>query len=505
MTCDPLIAFGLVMVATADGRVAVYRIVDFELEVDEDVVASERRRRSEWEEEDMEHATTIGEGEEKKSTQDSFANNDEGHAIEHMTRRERSRDCVEPLLVVSLPTQQAGMANSEEEDSHSHGHATSVLPMIVAMCATPRGMSLIQTHDSDKSKSRIGQVAVLTDDGGVHVLEFLHGDFPIMDADMKHALAEMNDSSHQCFPIVRVACSFRSKNLGATCICMQPIFFNQDDDTASKNSSISEIRLCIGHECGALECYRFTSKEKTDPCSPYSLAKSKSNEIPRSNSKGSIKRDSPKRNSSFLSSHLAMDSGDGNDYSFDLATRLFRTYSEPTDQISAPSPASQQKMPSSDELDEKISMDSLNIKLCWRGNINAPIRSVVCLGWNSSLTYNKAHSLIAIGLMHRSSEMKLYESGTKDKDLYLSPAISLEVIDTSLAQEFWLRSKIEACKNDRNSTSNIPLSECSVWPAAGMEVKDGWTRDSAQIHSLQNLGLRGVSVTNKMCEFLCNR
>jgi hypothetical protein len=53
MPCDPLIAFDLVLVATTDGRIAVYQLIDYVLDVDEDVMASERRRRSEWDEEDM--------------------------------------------------------------------------------------------------------------------------------------------------------------------------------------------------------------------------------------------------------------------------------------------------------------------------------------------------------------------------------------------------------------------------------------------------------------------
>ena len=110
MSCDPLIAFDLVLVATTDGRVAVYQIVDFGLDLDEDVMASERRRLLEWEEEDVEFSDINNTNEEKKSPEDSFGFDESGDANERMSRRERSRESVDPLVIVSTH-------NAVDEDS----------------------------------------------------------------------------------------------------------------------------------------------------------------------------------------------------------------------------------------------------------------------------------------------------------------------------------------------------------------------------------------------------
>ena len=82
----------------------------------------------------------------------------------------------------------------------------------------------------------------------------------------------------------------------------------------------------------------------------------------------------------------------------------------------------------------------------------------------------------------------------------LPPAMSLEVIDASLAQEHWQKQLIEY--KSETTTNNQPpailLSECSVWPQAGMEVRDGWTRRKEKVR--QNL-LKSVSIIiNKMCK-----
>jgi hypothetical protein len=135
MSCDPLIAFDLVLVATTDGRIAVYQLMDYGLEMDEDVMASERRRRSEWEEEDIEWSDV--DGDEKKLTDNSFTNDDYGDdtAIERMTKRERSRECVDPLIVISLPIQHFNRSGSEEDNSNPHSQTYQVLPMVVGMYA----------------------------------------------------------------------------------------------------------------------------------------------------------------------------------------------------------------------------------------------------------------------------------------------------------------------------------------------------------------------------------
>jgi hypothetical protein len=125
-----------------------------------------------------------------------------------------------------------------------------------------------------------------------------------------------------------------------------------------------------------------------------------------------------------------------------------------------------------------------------------------CPGWSSSLVENKAQSLLIIGTMQRLSN-RLYDSnrkGSKHKNIEMSPAVSLEVIDTSIAQENWLGVKAEHQGLDNTKSLSIPMYECSVWPAAGMEIKDGWTRDSSKSFR-QNRGPRNISVTNAIREF----
>lgn len=479
MSCDPLIAFDLVLVATTDGRVAVYRIVDYELEFDEDVMASERRRLLEWEEEDMEYSDTH---EESKSPEDSFGFDESGDAIERMSRRERSRESVEPLVVVSLPFHNAVDAVSPKDDD-TRVDFQSNAPMIVGMCATPEDVNLIRSHENCP-KALLGHLAVLTDDGGVHILEFTSTD---------SSMIEERSIIHADAPIVTEIYSFQSSHQGATCICMHPM--GRD---ARKTNAIERIRLCIGHECGVLECYQLiASQSRPESCeleSPYSLTKSKSNEVPRSNSNSTLTIETPTRNASFLSAHLAVDKEDGNSNdSFDSSTKLFRTYSEP---------ASRQQKQGNDMADSTI--HSITAELCWRGSINVPIRSMTCPGWSTSFVNKKVQSLISIGLVQRSSEENRMYGADRTRfrgtNQDLPPAMSLEVIDASLAQEHWQKQLIEY--KSETTTNNQPpailLSECSVWPQAGMEVRDGWTRRKEKVR--QNL-LKSVSIIiNKMCK-----
>ena len=510
MACDPLICYGLVLVATNDGRIAIYQLEDYELDVDEDIRASEQRRRMEWEEDDFEDSSVVLDEEEKKAMDDSVADLGD-NVTQRMARRERSKESVAPVTIITLPTQQVSGADSEE-DGNLHWQTNFALSMTVGMCATPRGISLM--YDDCNTTKHIGHVAVLTDDGSVHVLEFLSRDFSIADRETKHMTGIKNDTIHHYdIPTVKVLCSFKSQFLGATCICMQPIF-----DLKDSNHYIRSMRLCIGHECGVLECYQLVpsssptgptiNKTEDDLSSPYSLAKSKSNEMPRSNSKSNITKDSPKRTTSFLSAHLAAAGDDNADSSFDVATKLFRTYSEPTDQLLISSPSKEQKQCS---VLAKTSIDDINVQLCWRGSVHVPIHSITCPGWNPDEAGIKAQYLLALGLMQRFTvENRINgvdRTESKNNNLNLSPAISLEVIDTSLAQKYWLRTKQEEASQSRTHSENIPcviisLAECSVWPAAGMEVRDGWIRDtSLRKGQRHQQGLRNVSITNKMCEF----
>ena len=483
MSCDPLIAFDLVLVATTDGRVAVYQIVDFGLDLDEDVMASERRRLLEWEEEDVEFSDINNTNEEKKSPEDSFGFDESGDANERMSRRERSRESVDPLVIVSTHN---AVDEVSSKDDDTLVDLPSNTPMIVGMCATPEGMSLIGSHENCP-KPILGHVAVLTDDGGVHILEFTA---------TNSSMIEERSIIHADAPNVSEICSFQSSHFGATCICMQPMGRDAKQSNAQSNA-IEQMRLCIGHECGVLECYQLVTSQSPQKSSelesPYSFTKSKSNEVPRSNSNSTPTIETPKRNASFLSIHLAED-GNSND-SFDSSTKLYRTYSEP---------ASRQQKRGNDMADSAI---HITADLCWRGSINVPIRSMTCPGWSPSLVNKKMQSLISIGLMQSSSEEnRMYGADPtkfRSTNQDLPPAISLEVIDASLAQEYWHKQQKEykSGTTTNNQPSTILLCECSVWPQAGMEVRDGWTRAKEKVR--QNLSKNPSIIINKMCELFC--
>ena len=112
-------------------------------------------------------------------------------------------------------------------------------------------------------------------------------------------------------------------------------------------------------------------------------------------------------------------------------------------------------------------------------------------------------ALLVIGLEQRQrkdSTRPMSEMRPPPQHYSLSPIISLEVINTTLAEELYdnIKSRGDEC---------IPLCDCIVWPASGMEIKDGWIR----------AGLRGVdprdklfeilqrtSVTSKICECICD-
>ena len=538
MACDPLIAYGYVLVATTDGRVAIYQTVDWESEVDDDVLASEERRRKEWEEEDAECASNNEEDEEKKSMEESFWEEDD--VMERMSAREKARECVDPLMVVSLPNI-SGVEMKESSLSLS-------LPMIVGMCATSLATSLIQHRGDNAEKPNnerlLGHVTVLTDDGGVHILELLSNQFLSSDSEIAEAAIKMLNydkdvaSLHQFAPIVNVVFSFHTGSLGASCICVQPIICGHDKlqhaepDRATSQKiegehierkyedtrHASNMRLCIGHEGGILECYQIFSTlapanegtKSTSHCNlsvPYPMAKSKSNEIPRSGSNSNLSRGTSKRimNTSFSSGNLSVNpEEDGTEDSFDLAsvstpTRLNRTLSEPTDQLLLKQqPNSGAKM-----------THTINAELCWRGSMNVPIRCVACRG---SLANNKSSCLVALGLMQRQKESNLMDTNRKCSYQEMSPAVSLDVFDATMAEEHWSRMKEERTETNSTAADNryegiISLNQCSIWPAAGMEFRDGWTRsDGRYCHETvsQALGLRSVSITNKICKSMLN-
>ncbi|EED91595.1 predicted protein [Thalassiosira pseudonana CCMP1335] len=561
--CDPLIVFDgtFVLVATCDGRVAVYSIIDFDRDISEDIEASERRRRAEWEEEDL-FLGQVEDDEKKEVTnqlEDTEEEEEEWETRERMHQRESAKQHVEPILLVTIPNNShlhntnaldIGLGTrhsvSEDEDSTSNiGQALQTPPTIVAMCATPQvGTSLIEQREGGNplmgtqtgtssapsfvptfGERLMGHVAVLTDDGEVHLLEFLYRPTMVMgkpeaidsEASSSTTPASSVPSHDNNVPFVNVVLSHRTGFLGATCICM--------------HQTNKKMRICIGYESGVLAEYQVystclplrdrslesgnvlspTSREQEEATispsrpnsppvlkkisnaqqshsEPYSFARSKSNDLPRPSSDS--------RNSSVGSNLSSIGGCENADERTDLFLNwraspraLFRTFSEPID-------------PSREANRSDRLCSPADVELCWRGSLGVPVRSLSSPGWGCGQT-NEQLSPVVVGLEQRQSESGPRYEGMAEKIHHdLSPAISLEVINTSVAEIVWNETTGNVEKESADQC--IALQDCTVWPAPGMEIKDGWIRNSAMSTKdsvFAKLGLKRVSVTSKICCF----
>ena len=483
--CDPILVFNgnFALVATCDGRIAIYSIADFDIAngISEDVLASERRRRAEWEEEDMNIMDRINkeeEEEEKKDTvNNSYEEENEWDIRSRMRQREKAKQRVEPILIVTLPSKKDDQTYSQDEESTTMSSVAIVSPpTIVSMCATPVGVSLIEKRDVHIR--HMGHVAVLTGDGEVYILEFL---YPLSFDNLQEEEERSERSSIDAkgssgnmkqAPVVRTT-SFNTGYLGATCICIHQ----------------TPTSLCIGHQSGIVTTFKLsceTSISKLDSPtkqgherrhthgSPDQFKRSKSNDF------GSKLNTQSKTAPRGVFQRV--------DSSLDKGRRtipIHRTLSEPT----------------ADKSLEPIA----KVLLCWKGTFNVPIRSLSSPGWGSMDNDDNSIRgvLLVIGLEQRQrkdSARPMSEMRPPPQHYSLSPVISLEVINTTLAEELYdnIKSRGDEC---------IPLCDCIVWPASGMEIKDGWIR----------AGLRGVnprdklfeilqrtSVTSKICECICD-
>ncbi len=438
--CDPLLVFDgkYVLVGTADGRIAVYSILEFDNDVSYDVKMSERRRRKEWEEEDEEtshhDADENNEKEEKKVDAEMgevTEEENEWEIREIMNKKEKAR-LIEPLLVVTLPNKRKNTTLiGSEDDKGNTNTSLSSPPTIVDICATPKtGTSLVeQSNATDSSRPTVGDdffghAAILTDDGEVHILEFA-----------------ASDTSN--IPVVTIILSFDTDNSGATSICMRP---------ACNGSSESLVRLCVGCDSGMLMEYQLLhstphqdSGVQRSPI-PQPLLRQRSHEI-----------QSPMRPD---------------------VIGIERQLSEPVCH------------PVRDPVTVKVT-------LCWKGFVDAPIRSLSCPGWSGSESI--IQSLLVVG-----TEQRQYANTRRDQSSpnnELSPAMSLEMINASLAESLWRKAKNEF---DPKDTKHISLCDCSVWPAAGMELKYGWLhRKVPDVKQKPNNTIeqhRG-SATSKICEY----
>ena len=444
--CDPLLVFEgkYVLVGTADGRIAVYSILEFDNDVSYDVKMSERRRRKEWDEEDeasQHDADENNEKEEKKidaEIGEVTEEENEWEIREIMNIKEKAR-LIEPLVVVTLPIKRKNttLVGSEDDKGNTNTSLFSP-PTIVDICATPNGTgaSLVeQRNTTDSTRPMVGDdvfghAAILTDDGEVHILEFA------------------SDTSNT--PVVTIILSFDTESSGATSICMRPAY---------NGKSESLVRLCVGCDSGMLLEYQLHSTSHQDsgvqrsPI-PQPLLRQRSHEM-----------QSPMRP--------------------DLIG-IERQLSEPVcHPVRARDPV------------------TVKASLCWQGFVDAPIRSLSCPGWGESESI--IQSLLVVG-----TEQRQYSNTRRDQtspNNELSPAISLEMINTSLAESLWRKAKNKVDPKDTKDTKHIHLCDCSVWPAAGMELKYGWlhslTKQVPDVKQKPNNTIEQHcgSATSKICEY----
>lgn len=450
--CDPLLVFDgrYVLVGTADGRIAIYSILEFDYcEVSQDIKMSERRRQREWEEEDSESQTDTKE--EKKVDDDNInvsgelaEEENESEIRERMIKRERAR-LIDPLLIVTLPNRHKHTSLVCTDEDNGSASVFSP-PTIIAMCATPKtGTSLVEQRNANNFSISnfgggfLGHVAVLTDDGEAHVLEFTS-------SDTSNQIPESNDeagSNAGNAPVVVIILSFDTKNSGATSICMRPA-----DGPA--------LRLCVGSESGLLTEFQLHSAS-------YHHSRTSTSE------------------------NLPIDLTRQNCHEIKVPTNsLQRQLSEPS---SSPSKTRQHGAGPT---------GTVKVTLCWQGLSDAPIRSLCCTGWGGDKT-NAKDSFLVVG-----TEQRQYSNTLSN--FSPSPAISVDVINASLAESIWRRSNAGDPRSNSINDKVIPLSDCSVWPAAGMELKDGWLRGTTKWkpdvkQQLSNTAdLQRVSTTNKLCK-----
>ena len=461
--CDPLIVFDgkYVLVGTADGRIAIYSILEFDRDISQDVKMSEIRRQREWEQEDSiaSHQNTKEEkkvGDDNNKFSSELAEEDNEWEIrERMNRRERAR-LIDPLLVVTLPNRDksTSLVGAEEDQGSASVFSPST---IIAMCATPKmGTSLVgQRNNTTNSTISTfgggfqGHVAVLTDNGQVHVLEF---SCPGTPKQIPESIDEAGSSNAATTPVVNIILSFDTENSGVTSICMRP-------------AEGPALRLCVGSESGLLTEFQLHSTSHH-----HSRTISTPEHLPTALSH---------QHSDELKTPMRPD-----------MNPLQRQLSEPGS--SPPNTFQPIAGPS----------DTVKVTLCWQGLSDAPIRSLSCPGWGG------AQSFIAVGTEQRQYTNAMRDCGSSLPNQELSPAISLDMINASLVESMWRKrsNKGDPIRNKTNDKS-IPLSDCSVWPAAGMELKDGWLRSTTKRkpdvkQQLVNAAdLQRVSSTSKLCKY----
>jgi hypothetical protein len=527
--CDPLSVFDgrFVLVATCDGRIAIFSIFDFDTRsgISEDVEASERRRRLEWMEED----NIVEKGYNQNSTR-ADANNahqhphpsvhaeDEEHewdVRDRMRHREDAKQNVEPILVLSLPRG----SNLTRDDKKIAGKFATP-PTIVAMCATPSGgASLIEIRDivdptsiidaadgqfeaipPSSNDELVGHVAVLTSEGDVHVVEFRDSSSRSNDSQgSDEGRICANETNFKRTPLVDFVLSFNTTCLEATCISMYPVLASDNKGGRCHHPvllfspQIPSIRLCIGHQSGLLAAYQIFSLRTHFRTPP------KGNFIEKD-----VHRRSPTANNTaaYVTDIEAVDLCNSGSNIVDPRVSFHN------DLIPLQRTRSEHIAVSDDVQSGKTPIvSSPTAELCWMGKFDVPICSLSSSGWGWLSNEESNIALLVVGTECRGNslhQVSMNGIGPSVSHHSLSPAISLEVLNATLAEILW--SKMSTGLNGKGNKC-ISLHDCSVWPSPGKEIKDGWLRGSSRRGMdtrdklFATLGLKKTSITSKICQY----
>ena len=150
--------------------------------------------------------------------------------------------------------------------------------------------------------------------------------------------------------------------------------------------------------------------------------------------------------------------------------------------------------------------------LCWKGKFDVPIRSVTSAGW---ATPSDAYgALLVVGTeqtQHRGANFEPMNRAMVPSLPHhsLSPSISLDVVNATLAEHYWCQMRRNHTEEDDcDDAKCISLHDCGVWPAPGREIKDGWMRVNGRGVDPRDklygmLGLPRTSITSHVCCFEC--
>ena len=232
---------------------------------------------------------------------------------ERMCAAERARDAIEPIITIgpffvgqALGTRHGGDGQGAHLDRREEGVAS-----IVAMCATPTCVSLIQYKNHFSSShgrgsmpppqlpvpDLLGHVAVLTSEGDVHVLEFVD--------------SIASRTNMLVLPKVEIVATFSSGECGATCLSFHPV--NTDDGIEYRSEKwhnvgetktgqmldytsgreVVPLRVCIGHQSGTIVDYELVAME-IQLKNSANLATDNCNSIGGKSNGDKARQDSPK-------------------------------------------------------------------------------------------------------------------------------------------------------------------------------------------------------------------